>query len=111
MTVPAVAVKCAGRCIGFRGHTAGLRFPDLVDGRVIPRLLHQVEPPAMISGVTTPTEIGWLAGLVDGEGSIALSHGGTRTPHLRVMLYNSSIPILDKAKRILDDLGVAYFAK
>lgn len=75
---------------------------------------------------TTPSqevthfEIGWLAGLVDGEGSIAFyfsrrkdGNGGfTRrsSPSYRVYIINSDMAILNKAKDILIRLGITFLS-
>lgn len=56
-----------------------------------------------------PADLGWLAGIIDGEGHIGLSHGGSGSPHLRVNICNGSAPILDKLGAILSAAGVAYY--
>lgn len=61
--------------------------------------------------VTAPTDIAWLAGIIDGEGSVALSHGGNRSPHLRILIYNGDPGIIDKVSRILDEIGVDWYGK
>lgn len=60
--------------------------------------------------VLPPADLGWLAGIIDGEGSIGLSHGGNKSPHLRVNICNGSDAILDKVGEILTAAGVAYYA-
>lgn len=65
----------------------------------------------MISGMTTPTDLAWLAGIIDGEGTVSLSHGGNRAPHLRVTIYNGAAPIIEKVDRICAELGVTPFRK
>lgn len=60
--------------------------------------------------VLPPADLGWLAGIIDGEGSIALSHGGTRSPHLRVGITNGSEAILAKVYAILKAAGISYYA-
>jgi hypothetical protein len=57
---------------------------------------------------TTDAELGWLAGIIDGEGTVSLSHGGNRNPHLRISIYNGSPAILDKCRAVLDGFGIAY---
>lgn len=58
-----------------------------------------------------PASLGWLAGIIDGEGTVALSHGGTRSPHLRIGITNGSDEILAKIYRILENCGVDFYAK
>lgn len=54
-------------------------------------------------------DLGWLAGIIDGEGHIGLSHGGgTATPHLRVSFTNGSEAILEKARGIYRDAGIRW---
>lgn len=55
--------------------------------------------------------LAWLAGFLDGEGTIALSHGSRKTPNLRIVVYNTARPVVEKACRLLDDLEVAYFVR
>lgn len=57
-----------------------------------------------------PADLGWLAGIIDGEGSISLSHGGSRSPHLRVNITNGSEEILAKVFAILAAADVSYYA-
>jgi len=60
--------------------------------------------------MTTQTDLAWLAGIIDGEGSIALTHGGNGTsPVLRLMIYNSDEAILFKCRAILDDAGISFY--
>jgi len=61
--------------------------------------------------VTTTTDLAWLAGIIDGEGTVALSHGGTRSPHLRIIIYNGDLSIVEKVSRILDEIGVSWYGK
>lgn len=61
--------------------------------------------------VTTATDLAWLAGIIDGEGSVALSHGGTRSPHLRVYIFNGDAAIIDKVTAILTEHGVNWYGK
>jgi len=68
----------------------------------------------------TDLEIGWVVGLVDGEGSFFLNgrnHQGNR-PHTKkyqispfVHITNQSVPILNKLTDILDRLGLAYYVQ
>lgn len=55
-------------------------------------------------------DLAWLAGIIDGEGHVAFSYGGSGSPHLRVQITNGSQAILDKATGLLRDLGVLFFA-
>jgi hypothetical protein len=56
-------------------------------------------------------QLAWLAGFLDGEGTIALSHGSRRTPNLRIVVYNTSAAIITKARAILDALEIGYFVR
>jgi LAGLIDADG-like domain len=60
--------------------------------------------------VLDPADLGWLAGIIDGEGSISLSHGGSGSPHLRVNITNGSEVILRKLFAILATAGISYYA-
>lgn len=54
----------------------------------------------------------WLAGIIDGEGTFALTHGGDGIkPNLRLAVYNTSEPILVKVRRILADSAASYYEK
>lgn len=56
-------------------------------------------------------DLGWLAGIIDGEGSIALiANSGARNPQLRVCICNGSDSILDKVGAILEAAGVTFYA-
>lgn len=56
-------------------------------------------------------DLGWLAGLIDGEGHIGLvANGGRRNPHLRVNICNGSDAILNKAGAILAAADVASYS-
>lgn len=55
--------------------------------------------------------LAWLAGLIDGEGTVSLSHGSRKTPNLRIIVYNTATPIVAKIQTILDDLGIVYFTR
>ena len=58
--------------------------------------------------MVSPADLGWLAGIIDGEGSITLSHGSTRSPHLRVSITNGNDAILAKTYAILAAAEVSY---
>lgn len=54
----------------------------------------------------------WLAGIIDGEGTFALTHGGDSIkPNLRLAVYNTSETILVKVRRILAGAMVSYYEK
>jgi hypothetical protein len=56
-------------------------------------------------------KIGWLAGIMDGEGCITLSLGADRPRghmHLCISFANTSALVVEKVQRILCELGVAY---
>jgi hypothetical protein len=54
----------------------------------------------------------WLAGIIDGEGTFALTHGGdSRTPNLRLAIYNTSETILSKVRRILGEAVISFYEK
>lgn len=66
---------------------------------------------------STPSEeqklfnIGWLAGIIDGEGSIAHYYskrkdGGKKSPSYGVYIINSDMEILNHVKSIYNDLGI-----
>ena len=67
----------------------------------------------------TPTEpeIAWLAGIIEGEGTLMMSlwhhNGQERAPKvgLQVKLYNSDAGIIRKAASILERLAVGYHLK
>jgi hypothetical protein len=56
--------------------------------------------------MSTRTDLAWLAGIIDGEGSVALSHGGNRAPHLRLMIYSGDHSIIDKVRGIMVEHGI-----
>jgi hypothetical protein len=74
------------------------------------RRLGRVRAARQASGPALPdvpaADLGWLAGIIDGEGSIALSHGGNGTPHLRVQITNGSQPILAKVAAVYRAAGL-----
>jgi hypothetical protein len=58
------------------------------------------------------TDAAWLAGIIDGEGTFALTHGGnSRKPNLRLAVYNTAVPILVKVKRILIEAEISFYEK
>jgi hypothetical protein len=60
--------------------------------------------------VLPPADLGWLAGIIDGEGSIALiSNGGRGNPNLRVSICNGSDAILDKIGDIYKTAGISSY--
>ena len=65
----------------------------------------------MISGMSTRTDLAWLAGIIDGEGSVALSHGSNRSPHLRLAIYSGDEAIIDKVRAICAKVGVTPYEK
>jgi hypothetical protein len=54
------------------------------------------------------TDLAWLAGVLDSEGTVSLVNGPRRNPQLRLSIYNSSDLILDKVAKILCSLNVPY---
>src|SRR4051812_548499 len=57
----------------------------------------------------TLADAGWLAGLIDGEGTVSLvRHPENGRPILRIVVYSSDHAILDKLHRLLDVLGINY---
>ena len=56
----------------------------------------------------TLADIGWLAGIIDGEGTVSLVNGQSG-PILRIGIYNGDAAVLDKVHRIYDALGVRSF--
>jgi hypothetical protein len=55
-------------------------------------------------------DAGWLAGVIDSEGTVSLIRGAHGNPGLRITVYNSSELILEKVAEILDQLGVKWSA-
>jgi hypothetical protein len=61
--------------------------------------------------VLAAADLGWLAGVIDGEGSIGLiANSGLRNPQLRVCICNGSDTILDKVAAILAAAGVSSYS-
>lgn len=62
--------------------------------------------------MSTETELAWLAGLWDGEGSITIfkhiERGGVRKLCPTILVVNTDIKIINEAKRILDNLGTSF---
>lgn len=57
------------------------------------------------------TDIGWLAGIMDGEGTITLSLGTDRPKghmHLCVAFSNTSVVVAEKVQRILCELEIDW---
>ena len=49
-----------------------------------------------------PLEVGWLAGLVDGEGFVHIRYRSDRsTMYPRLRIYGTTKPIIDEAARIM----------
>uniref|UniRef100_A0A6M3LDG9 Putative HNH homing endonuclease n=1 Tax=viral metagenome TaxID=1070528 RepID=A0A6M3LDG9_9ZZZZ len=47
------------------------------------------------------TDKAYLAGFIDGEGTIVIdTHGGTRTPSLRLIVANTYLPVLQELREI-----------
>lgn len=52
-------------------------------------------------------DVGWLAGMIDGDGSICASI--TRGKHFyQVVIYNTSEDIINKVKRLYEGMGISY---
>src|SRR5690348_17087910 len=61
--------------------------------------------------VLPAADLGWLAGIIDGEGTVSLiANSGLRNPQLRVAICNGSDAILDKVAAILEAAGVTSYA-
>lgn len=58
--------------------------------------------------MTGTADLGWLAGVIDSEGTVSLVRGPRGNPCLRISIYNSSDLILDKVARILHETGVQW---
>lgn len=62
-------------------------------------------------------KIGWLAGLIDGEGTVALipvkskarNGNTTYTYHPKVNIYNNDESLIAEIAKILDTFGIRYF--
>lgn len=55
--------------------------------------------------------LAWLAGIVDGEGSIMVIRAtfkGRHRYHHRMSIANTGLPIIDKARSILDEHEIKY---
>lgn len=59
------------------------------------------------------TDLAWLAGVLDGEGSISLhqrnpTSRGIRTPVLQVQVYGNDGPVIDKVRKVLGEHSLRY---
>ena len=57
----------------------------------------------------TDVELGWLAGIIDGEGYLGFSHENrrkSRCVRTDMQIVNCDIQIIDRAKRILNKMGI-----
>lgn len=59
-------------------------------------------------GTASVTDLAWLAGVIDSEGTVSLVKGAHGNPVLRVSIYNSSHLILDKVARTLYALEIKW---
>ncbi|MGD9643968.1 MAG: LAGLIDADG family homing endonuclease [Elusimicrobiales bacterium] len=54
----------------------------------------------------TDVELGWLAGLIDGEGCITLTRAHQRDSIRPILqITNTSLPLLEKAQRLIEELS------
>jgi|HubBroStandDraft_1064217.scaffolds.fasta_scaffold66756_2 hypothetical protein len=56
-------------------------------------------------------EVGWLAGIMDGEGTITLNLGTDRPKghmHLCIAFSNTSLSVIEKVQKILGKMGVNF---
>jgi hypothetical protein len=58
------------------------------------------ESPTMDNAEPTPSDIAWLAGVIDGEGSIIMNKQKGNAPHFCINVANSCPILLDKVQRI-----------
>lgn len=60
----------------------------------------------------TDTELAWLGGIIDGEGSVIIfSHtekNGSRKICPSVSIVNTDLGIINKARKILEELGLSF---
>ena len=69
-----------------------------------------------VTGIMTVTDVGWMAGITDGEGCISLMIFGQKAPsrngrfrlQMRVTLANSNDGISERIARILGDYSIRY---
>ncbi len=54
-----------------------------------------------------PSDLGWLAGIIDGEGTIALAWSKD-CPWVRISIPSTTQAIIDKTDTILNDLAVKH---
>jgi hypothetical protein len=65
----------------------------------------------------TLIQIGWMAGLIDGEGSVILQSVKsnekrvTYTYHPRISIYNNDLNLISEVCKFLDRFGVKYFVQ
>lgn len=59
----------------------------------------------------TELDVAWFAGLIDGEGTIALTTSAGGNPTLRFHVYSTSLPIIEKTHAVLARLGVEYYER
>ena len=59
----------------------------------------------------TDTDIAWLAGIMDAEGSIGLYKNGNGNYYARVTITNTDIRMFDKIKNILEKLHLSVYIK
>ena len=65
----------------------------------------------------TEADIGWLAGIIEGEGSLSMNaydrkdRGCNLKVQTSIVIYNTDAGIINKATRILDQLDVGYYVK
>jgi DNA-directed RNA polymerase subunit N (RpoN/RPB10) len=51
----------------------------------------------------------YLAGIIDGEGSVVCSQDHAGRWNRRLVITNTCVPLLDRCKEILDELGITYY--
>lgn len=59
----------------------------------------------------TELDVAWLAGVIDGEGTIALTTSAAGNPTLRFHVYNTNRAIIQKTRSVLDRIGVEYYER
>lgn len=65
----------------------------------------------------TEADIGWLAGIIEGEGSLAMNaydrkdRGANLKVQTSIMVYNTDARIIEKVTRIMDQLDIGYYIK
>ena len=59
---------------------------------------------------TLDQRLSWLAGIVDGEGSISVAgRRGVPTPRLQLAIYNTTEALIQEVCSILDSVGVHHY--